>query len=147
MVKLKSEDIKEYLKNGKNTIENLAIKIFGESLNKVGEEAFSEAIEIGIENTISSLYDANVSDDEIIRVLNKFWGINKNEAKNRIIYEKSQTAIRELEHYLRMQGWCVMKIKEFMKSNMVGIKIRHNNELWKLRYEPEKLMQEVQKEK
>lgn len=141
MVKLKSEDIKEYLIQGKNLIR----KIYGERMNEVGEEAFSQAIEIGIENTIASLYDSNINDDEIISALNKFWGINKNEAESRIIYEKSKATIRELECYLKMQGWNVSKINQFMKSNMVSVKIRHNNELWKLRHKPEKLMKEVQK--
>lgn len=147
MGKLKNEDIKEYLKEGKEILGNLFINIYGESLNRVSEDAFSEAIEKGIENTIASLYDADVSDDEIIRVLNKFWGINKSEAESRIIYEKSQATIREVKHYLKMQGWSDIRIKDFMKLNRVSIKIRHNNELWKLRRRPEKLIQEVQKEK
>lgn len=147
MVKLKSEYVKEYLEQGKEIIADLAINIYGKSLNKVGEEAFSEAIEIGIENTISSLYDADVGDDEIIRVLNKFWGINKNEAESRIIYEKSEATIRELKYYLKMQGWCNIKIEEFMKINMVYSKIKHNNELWKLRHKPEKLIQELKRGK
>lgn len=147
MGKLKNEDIKEYLKEGKEILGNLFINIYGESLNRVSEDAFSEAIEKGIENTIASLYDADVSDDEIIRVLNKFWGINKSEAESRIIYEKSQATIREVKHCLKMQGWSDIRIKDFMKLNRVSIKIRHNNELWKLRRRPEKLIQEVQKEK
>lgn len=147
MAKLKNEYIKEYLKQGKEILGDLFRNIYGESLNRVGEEAFSEAIEKGIENTIASLYDSDVSDYEIIRVLNKFWGINKNEAESRIIYEKDQATIREIKHYLKMQGCSDIRIKEFMKLNRVSIKIRHNNELWKLRRRPEKLMQEVQKEK
>ena len=147
MGKLKNEDIKEYLKEGKEILGNLFVNIYGESLNRVSEDAFSEAIEKGIENTIASLYDSDVSDDEIIRVLNKFWGINKSEAERRIIYEKSQATIREVKHYLKMQGWSDIRIKDFMKLNRVSIKIRHNNELWKLRRRSEKLIQEVQKEK
>ncbi len=143
MVNFKSEDINEYLIQVKNSIR----KNYGEKMNEVAEEAFLQAIEIGIENTIASLYDTNVNDDEIISALNKFWGINKNEAESRIIYEKSKATIRELEYYLKMQGWDASKINQFMKSNMVRIKIRHNNELWKLRRKPEKLMQEVQKPK
>lgn len=147
MVRLKSEDIKGYFKKGTYIIGNLLKDIYGESLNEAGEIAFSEALEMGIQNTIYSLYDANVNDDEIIRVLNKVWGINKSEAEDRIIYEKTEATIRELEHYLKMQGWSYAKIKEFKISNMVGTKIRNNTDLWKLRYRPEKLMQEVQKEK
>jgi hypothetical protein len=34
-----------------------------------------------------------------------------------------------------------------MKSNNASIKIRHSNELWKLRRKPEKLMKAVQDSK
>lgn len=93
---------------------------------------------------MAALYDADVDDDEIIRVLNKYWGINRDEAENRLVYEKCQAAIRELERYLKMQGFSAIEINQFMKSNNASIKIRHSNELWKLRRKPEKLMKEVQ---
>lgn len=144
MKKIGSDDIREYLETGGKIITDFAIKIYGDSIDKVGQAAFSDAIEIGITNTIAALYDADVKDDEIIRVLNKYWGINRDEAEDRLVHEKSQAAIRELEGFLRMQGFSVVEIKQFMKSNNAPIKIRHSNELWKLRRKPEKLMNAVQ---
>lgn len=143
MLKINSDDIKEYWVLGRN----LVLKLYGDSINQAGEEAFSDAIEVGISNTIAALYDADVDGEEIIRVLNKYWGINRDEAEERIIYEKKQAAIRELERFLKMQGFSAIEINQFMKSNKALIKIKHNNELWKLRREPEKLMKAVQDSK
>ncbi|GEM_PF-1295476 len=147
MSKINSNDVKEYLAVGKEFIKDLFLNVYGDVINQEGEEAFSDAIEIGISNTMAALYDAEVDDEEIIRALNKYWGINRDDAENRLIYEKRQAAIRELEQFLRMQGYSAIEIKQFMKSNKVSIKIRHSNELWKLRRKPEKLMKEVQEAK
>ena len=147
MSKISSDEVKEYFAAGGKIVAGLVLKIYGESINQAGEEAFSNAIEIGITNTLAALYDADVDDDEIIRVLNKYWGINRDEAEKRLVFEKGQAAIRELERYLKMQGFSAIKINQFMKSNKAKIKIRHNNELWKLRRKPEKLMKEVQDSK
>lgn len=147
MSKISSDDVKEYLAAGGKIVAGLALKLYGDSINQAGEAAFSDAIEIGITNTMAALYDADVDDDEIIRVLNKYWGINRDEAEELLVYEKSQAAIRELERFLKMQGFSAIEIKQFMKSNNASIKIRHSNELWKLRRKPEKLMKAVQDSK
>ncbi|MEK3853996.1 hypothetical protein [Cytobacillus sp. FSL H8-0458] len=147
MSAISSDDVKEYLAAGGNFVAGLALKVYGDSINQAGEAAFSNAIEIGITNTIAALYDADVGDEEIIRVLNKYWGINHDETEKRLVFEKGQAAIRELERYLKMQGFSAIKINQFMKSNNATIKIRHSNELWKLRRKPEKLMKEVQDSK
>lgn len=135
---------KEYLETGGKIVAGLALKLYGESINQAGEAAFSDAIEIGITNTVAALYDTDVDDEEIIRVLNKYWGINRDEAEERLVFEKYQSAIRELKRYLKMQGFSAKEIHQFMLSNNASIKIKRNNELWKLRRKPEKLMKEVQ---
>jgi hypothetical protein len=147
MSKISGDDVKEYLATGGKIVTGLALKLYGDSINQAGEAAFSDAIEIGITNTMAALYDADVDDNEIIRVLNKYWGINRDEAEERLVFEKSQAAIRELKWFLKVQGYSVIEIDQFMRSNNASIKIRHNNELWKLRRKPEKLMKAVQDSK
>lgn len=147
MFKISSDDVKEYLAAGGKIITGLALKFYGDSINQAGEEAFSDAIEIGITNTVAALYDAEVNDDEIIRVLNTHWGIKRDEVENRLVYEKRQAAIRELKRYLKMQGFSAIEVNQFMNSNNALIKIRHSNELWKLRRNPDKLMKAIQDSK
>ena len=141
--KITKEDVSDFLKDSGKYIGNLALKMYVNSLNQEGEKAFFEAIEIGIENTIASLYDANVQDEEITRVVCEHWGMQKAEAEERLLYEKSQAAIRSLKHYLKMQGFSKEEVQQFMLSNNACIKIKRDKELWKLKNDPKKLMKVV----
>lgn len=138
--KIKKEDIFNFLKTGREFIGNLALKFYGDTLNQAGEKAFSQAIEIGIENTIAALYDANVEDKVIIHVVCEHWGITVSEVEERLINEKFEAVIRELCKYLRLQGFTESEITDFIKINQVRTKIRHNTDLWKLKNNPEKLL-------
>lgn len=81
MVTINSDDVKGFFEKSGNVVASLALNIYGESLNQAGQKAFSEAIEIGIANTVAALFDTNVDDEEIIRALNEYWGINRDEAE------------------------------------------------------------------
>lgn len=144
MSNITANDVKNYLKKGGMFIEEFVLDILGESINQVGAKAFSDAIEIGIKNTIMALLDANVSEDEIIRVLNKHWGINQNEAEKQIVYEKGCLTIDELKRYLKLQGFSDDEIHQFIFSIGASTKIRHNANLWKLRHTPDRLIKEIQ---
>ena len=141
--KITKEGVFDSLKNSGKYIGSLALEIYVNSLNQEGERAFFEAIEIGIENTIASLYDASVHDDEIIRVVSEHWGLQKPEVEQRLLYEKSKAPVRALEHYLKMQGFSKGDIEKFMKQNKVHIKIKHNKDLWKLKSQPKKLIDAI----
>ena len=143
MTKFEKDNVKEYLRKGGKLIGDIILEVYGESINQASEVAFYDAVEIGIENTVAALYDTDVDDNQIIRVLNKYWGISKDEAESRLLYEKQEAVSRELEWYLKMQGLSSADIKKFMKSNKVKTKISHNNELLKLRRNPEKLIKNV----
>lgn len=142
--KIKKNDILEFLKVGGGFLGNLAFEIYGDSLNQVGEVAFSDAIEIGIENTIASLYEANVDDKEILRIVGEQWGIRIEDVEDRLVWEKSQSAIRSLKQYLKLQGFTKGEVDQFIKTNRAIFKIGHNKELWGLRRTPQKLMKAVQ---
>lgn len=143
MLKISSNDVEKYLVAGKELISNAYEDVKDEKEYGI----YLKGIEIGISKTIAALYDADVDDNEIIQLLNKHWNINMEEAENRLRYEKEQAAIRELKLFMKRQGYSKTDINEFMKSNKVSPKIRHSNELWKLRRKPENLMKKVQEEK
>ena len=144
MAKVSSEDIKDFFVEGGKLVAGVALNFYGESLNQAGDEAFSDAIEVGIGNTVAALYDADVGDDVIIRLLNKYWGIGNDEAEERLIFEKSQAAVRELKRYLKLQGYSTAEVTQFMRTSKASIKIKHGAELRKLRRNLEKLMKAVQ---
>lgn len=141
---ISKDDVIDFFKDGGKVLYNLAIRIYGESLNQTGERAFSEALEIGLGNTIAALYDANVNDKELIRVVCDHWGITKQEAENRLIFEKQQATIRNLKQYLKLQGYTEKQITEFYKTHKALVKIKHNGELWKLKDDPVKLFKAIQ---
>lgn len=82
---LTKADVVDFLKEEGKLVGNLTLNFYGKSLNQVGEKAFSEAIEIDIENTIAALYDAKVYDKEILRVVCEHRMLTLKEAENRLI--------------------------------------------------------------
>lgn len=140
MRKLTGEVVAYYIKQGGTALLDVARDVYAEGANR----AFEDAIGIGIRNTVSALYEANVSDDKIIHLLNKYWGIPMNEAEDRLLFEKSESVIRALRHYLKMQGYSQSDIQHFMITNKAIIKIKHDRELWKMKDNPEKLFKAVQ---
>ena len=135
--KLTKADVVNYLKKGIKSVGAWALNIYGESLNQAGEQAFSEAIEFGIENTISALYDAKVNDKEICRVVSEHWGISYQEAEDRLVWEKQQATIHALKQYLRLQGYSGIDIDSFMRKS--NVRIRQEKELWKIKDAHERL--------
>ena len=142
-MKIKKEDVIDTLKNGGKMISTLALTIYGEGLNQAGKEAFSDAIELGLENSFASLYDAKVNDKEIIRVVCEHWGISTQEAEERLVFEKQNAAIRSLKQYLKLQNYSQHDIETFFYENRASIKIRKEKELWTLKDSPEKLYKAV----
>ena len=140
---LSSEDVKKIISEGSKTVGELLLKSYKNTINQEGVRAFNEAIQIGIQNTVSSLYDADVDDMNIICILNKYWGINRDEAIKLIAFEKKNAPVRELKTYLKLNGYSSKEIIEFVRIN--GSKIRHHNELWALKKDPEKLKNELEK--
>lgn len=146
MLQIDSEVVKQHLAKGGKVVLGLAQELYGESINKIGDRAFAEAIEIGIENTVAALYEANVEDKDIINHMNKYWGICKEEAIDRLIYEKVQAPLRELKLLLKMQGLSPKEIQNFMISNKVSMKLKKNPDLRELRRKPDKLMKAIKEE-
>lgn len=140
--KLTKADVVNYLEKGIKSVGAWALNIYGESLNQAGDQAFSEAIEFGIENTVSALYDAKVNAKEICRVVSEHWGISYQEAEDRLVWEKQQATIRALKQYLKLQGYSGIDIDSFMRKS--NVRIRHEKELWKLKDAPEKLFKALQ---
>lgn len=137
------EVVKEnFVKGGKVALD-LAIDFYGESINEAEKIAFANAIDIGIKKTITVLYEANVQDNDIINLMNKHWGICRDEAIDRLMYEKNQAPLRELKLFLKMQGLSPKEIQNFMISNKVSMKLKKNPELRELRRKPDKLMKAV----
>ncbi len=145
MPQINSEILKEYLATGGKIAGNLALKFYGDSINEAGNKAFGDALEIGITNTIAALYEANVEDNDIVNLLNKHWGISRNEAIDRLVFEKKQAPLREVREYLQMQGLSSQEIHHFMFSKKIAQRLMENPELRELRRTPGELIKTIEK--
>ena len=134
------------IKAGKESVD-FAIGVFGDSINNERNDAFNEAIEIGIGNTVAALVDAKVSDDVIVEKLNKYWGINREEAIDRIAFEKNHVPLQEIREYLKLQGMTKQEVQSFMLKNNVVLKMKEKPELRELRFNPKKLVEAVKEGK
>ena len=137
----------QFFQKGGKLLGEAARDAYGEHLNQVGKQAFEDAIEIGISNTIAALCDARVSDKETLRVVCLHWGISVEDAEDRLVFEKKESAIRSLKQYLKLNGWSPKQIDDFFHNSLAAIHIRHSNELWKLKDNPEKLFKEISSKK
>lgn len=146
-MKISKEAIIDFFRNGGKVLGDLAWESFGEALNQIGADAFSDAIEIGIENTIAALYEASIKDKDILRIVCEQWGISVTDAEDRLVYEKRQAAIRSLRQYLKLQGYSKSDIDKFGRENCAWIRINREPDLWQLKNDPEKLKKEIEKRK
>lgn len=140
---MKAEAVRDFFINGGKIIGNLAISLYGKTLDVAGENAFADAIEIGITNSITALYNADVKDEVILREMAAVWGISKDEAIDRLLIVKGNCAIEALKQHLRLQGWDDAEIRHFMISTHAAHTIRNNHDLWKLKNSPDKLYKAI----
>lgn len=134
---------KNYLKNGADFILETAVTERDKKLKEIEDKGYSDGIEFGITNTIIALYSANVSDENVIRIMNECWNISEKEIIDRLIHEKKMILIRNLRKYLKLQGMSEKEIRTFFDSNDVSQKIKNNHELWELKDNPEELYTKI----
>ena len=149
MLQINGEVIKENLEKWGKKALNFLRETNGEIISKERDSAFAEAIEIGIESTVAALNEVSAKtkfeDTVIYELLQKYWGIDRDEAIERLKAERIVEApCRALKEYLKGKlGLDDMAIKEYMRLNLVRIHLRHHPEFCK--YTPEKLKKEIEK--
>ena len=135
------ERIKEVMEIGASCLSETIKELY----DKKSVQAFNDATEIGMSNMIAAMYEAGVDDDLIIKMLSKYWGIEQQDAVQRIVFEKQNLCTRELSRYLQLQGYSESEINTLLRDQRVKIKIRHNKELLKLWNNPQKLLKDIQR--
>ena len=144
MGRISSEDVKKWLAAGGTFLFDAVREAYAGLLNDAGARAFSDATEIGISNTIYALYDADVEDEKMIALLNKFWGICREEAIAHIAFEKCSLVQNELRTLLRLDGFSDSQIRSYALQTQAFTKIRENPQLWNLRKTPRKLKEALE---
>jgi SOS response regulatory protein OraA/RecX len=121
--------LKEFIKGSAALARDSAQNAIEEEIN----DAVIHANNKGIEKTAAALYEAGVKDDIIINLLQKHWHIDDDDATEVLRYERTvEFPSRKLRDYLTSQGLNSRDIEDFMTKNKVGIKLRHDPNLWQL---------------
>jgi hypothetical protein len=114
-----------------------------ESVDRFGDDQYAQAIDVGIRNTVSALVEARVKDEMVIFLLNKYWGIVRDDATDMLADEKRDYPFRELYSYLKLQGWSRMDINDFMRDTKAELRLGHERELRELK--PKELKMALEK--
>jgi hypothetical protein len=126
------------------------ISTFGEAsrdvLNSVINDEVASALkyekERELKRAVAAFYEAQVKDDIIIRLVEKYWGIDYRKAVEILRIEKTvNSPIRLLIAYMQEQGYKISDIETFVKHNNVKEKLENDISLWKL--SPDKLLKEL----
>lgn len=139
MEKITKNNVNEWISNGKLIFDYVLLKATENIISNERAIGFNEAIEIGIDKTITSLYIANTKDELIRSIVNKQWGIVGEEIDDRLNNIKVTVAIDSLKDYLERQGYSKNKIIKMFRENKVAAKIRRDEKLWTLKDNPENL--------
>lgn len=124
----------------KDTFENVMVGL-GEAakdavqdyLDEIADNVADRERNFGIQNAVEAFLEAKTNDDDIIRYLEKYWGMNDAEAMDAVSIIKTQVhPENELKYYLKKQGYSEREIRDFVVSNHVGLELRRDHELWKL---------------
>jgi len=114
-----------------------------ESARRHDSEVTNDATDYGILITTSALYDAKVKDDVILKMLQKYWGLTENEARERLRIEKTiQHPCNMLAEYLmNEEAMSREEADRFIFSHGVVEILRSEPGVWKL--SPKELLEKV----
>ena len=119
-------------------IKNAVIDIGRDVIEREKEEAIFHAINSDIDKAIKTLYEAGVSDENIINLVHKYWGISREEILERYACAKKSVALKSLCEYLKSINYSDKKIDEFIRTNNIRQQLKDPN-FWPLWKKPEKL--------
>ena len=130
----------EYL----SRVGSYALDVVRESVIRHNEDVTNESQDIGIQITTAALYEAKVKDDNIIRILQKFWGITDSEARERLRIEKTiNYPYRSVAEYLMSEEAMTQdEADDFIINRGVLDYLREERSAWKL--SPKELVSKVE---
>ena len=98
----------------------------------------------GMSTTVAALYDAKVKDEEIIRLIQKYYGVIERETQEQLRIEKTiEHPCRELQSYLmREEALSADEAREFITNHGAVDLLRETRGLWKL--PPKELLNKIE---
>ena len=115
-----------------------------ETILRHEEESVQKERENGISITTAALYEAKVKDEEIIRIIQKYYGIAESEAQECLRIEKRvDHPCRELQSYLmREEAFSAEEARNYIIEKGTVELLKKEQALWKL--SPKELLKKIE---
>ena len=108
------------------------------------DETAQQEREAGISILTAALYESKTKDAEIVRLLQKYYGLRENEAQEQIRIERTiNYPCRELESYLMStEGLSQQEAQDYIINHGTVDLLRQERGLWKL--SPKELLKRIE---
>ncbi|MBF4807693.1 MAG: hypothetical protein HXK26_03240 [Lancefieldella rimae] len=108
------------------------------------DETVQQEREAGISILTAALYEAKIKDPEIIRLLQKYYGLREGEAQEQLRIEKTiNHPCRELESYLMSEeAFSQQEAQDYIIDHGTVDLLRQERGLWKL--SPKELLKRIE---
>ena len=105
-----------------------------EAVLRHDDETAQQEREAGISILTAALYESKIKDIEIVRLLQKYYGLRDNEAQEHIRIERTiNYPCRELESYLMStEGFSQQEAQDYIIDHGTVDLLQQERELWKL---------------
>jgi hypothetical protein len=115
-----------------------------EAVLRHDDETAQQEREAGVAILTAALYEAKIKDAEIVRLLQKYYGLRENEAQEQIRIERTiNFPCRELESYLMStEGFLQREAQDYIIDHGTVDMLRQERGLWKLA--PKELLKRIE---
>lgn len=107
------------------------------------EDVFWRTVELGIENTMRALVEADVEDGAMVSALCEIWGLPRKEAAEMVARLKQKIAVERLEEFLLLKGKRSEAVDKFCREYAVRKRLGSDDGLLKLWDKPKRLYAEL----
>lgn len=117
-----------------------------EAVLRHDDETVQQEREAGISILTAALYESKIKDTEIVRLLQKYYGLKENEARKQIRIEKTiNHPCRELESYLMStEAFSQQEAQDYIIDHGTVDLLRQERGLWKL--SPKEILKRIERE-
>lgn len=114
-----------------------------EAVLRHDDETAQQEREAGISILTAALYESKIKDAEIVRLLQKYYGLRENEAQEQIRFERTiNYPCRELESYLMStEGLSQQEAQDYIIDHGTVDLLQQERGLWKL--SPKELLKRI----
>ena len=110
------------------------------------DESIKEERAAGMATTIAVLYEAKVKDEEIIRLVQKYYGVTESDAQEQLRIEKTiEHPCQELQCYLmREEAFSPAEARNFILDHGIVDMLQETRGLW--RFPPKELLKKIERQ-